>query len=50
MELAAKNYIQLKSICRKDETRMGEDWRSRITVDPKVLVGEPIIKGTRISH
>ncbi|MBP9712279.1 MAG: DUF433 domain-containing protein [Sterolibacterium sp.] len=25
------------------------DWKSRITVDPKVLVGKPIIHGTRIS-
>lgn len=25
------------------------DWRQRIVVDPKVLVGKPIIKGTRIS-
>lgn len=25
------------------------DWRSRITIDPKVLVGKPIIRGTRIS-
>ena len=28
---------------------MGEDWRSRITVDPKVLAGKTIIKGTRIA-
>ena len=25
------------------------DWRERIVVDPKVLVGKPIIKGTRIA-
>jgi len=24
-------------------------WRDRITVDPKVLVGKPIAKGTRIA-
>jgi len=25
------------------------DWRDRIITDPKVLVGKPIIKGTRIA-
>ncbi len=25
------------------------DWHERITADPKILVGKPIIKGTRIS-
>jgi uncharacterized protein (DUF433 family) len=25
------------------------DWRERITVDPNILVGKPIVKGTRMS-
>lgn len=25
------------------------DWRDRITVDPAVLVGKPVIKGTRLA-
>jgi uncharacterized protein (DUF433 family) len=25
------------------------DWRSRIVIDPKILVGKPVIRGTRIA-
>jgi uncharacterized protein (DUF433 family) len=28
---------------------MSGDWRSRITIDPKVLAGKPVVRGTRIS-
>lgn len=28
---------------------MNMDWRSRIIIDPEILAGKPIIKGTRIS-
>jgi uncharacterized protein (DUF433 family) len=25
------------------------DWHEHITVDPRILVGKPVVKGTRIS-
>ncbi len=25
------------------------DWRERITIDPKILVGKPVVKGTRLA-
>jgi len=28
---------------------MGEEWKGRIAIDPKILQGKPIIGGTRIS-
>ena len=28
---------------------MLDDWQERIVADPKVLVGKPVIKGTRLS-
>ncbi len=28
---------------------MANDWRERITADPTVLVGKPVVRGTRIA-
>jgi uncharacterized protein (DUF433 family) len=28
---------------------MAEEWKGRITVDPRILSGKPIIRGTRIA-
>lgn len=28
---------------------MSGDWRSRITIDPNVLAGKPVVRGTRVS-
>jgi uncharacterized protein (DUF433 family) len=28
---------------------MGMDWKERIIVDPKILVGKPVVKGTRLT-
>jgi uncharacterized protein (DUF433 family) len=25
------------------------DWRERITIDPEILVGKPIVRGTRLA-
>src|SRR5262249_42469453 len=32
-----------------ESEEMTMDWRDRITVDPQVLVGKPIVRGTRLS-
>ena len=31
------------------EQYLADDWQERIVADPKVLVGKPVIKGTRLS-
>lgn len=35
-----------RDVCSK---RYGMNWENRITVDPNILVGKPVIKGTRIA-
>jgi uncharacterized protein (DUF433 family) len=34
---------------RKAELEADLDWRERITIDPAILVGKPVIKGTRLA-
>lgn len=38
-----------RPVTASDEVTRDMDWTERITIDPDVLVGKPIIKGTRIS-
>src|SRR5262245_15124431 len=40
-------YIPLWSM--PSSTEVIVDWRSRITLDPKVLVGKPVLRGTRLA-
>jgi uncharacterized protein (DUF433 family) len=35
--------------CLEARVRGFMDWRSRIVIDPKILVGKPVIRGTRIA-
>lgn len=37
----------MKHPIAEEDTQM--DWRDRITSNPEILVGKPVIKGTRIS-
>jgi uncharacterized protein (DUF433 family) len=33
----------------RQRTLKAMDWRTRITMDPAVLVGKPVVRGTRLS-
>ncbi len=37
------------NVATTDTGRREMDWQDRITVDPNILVGKPVIKGTRIA-
>lgn len=39
----------LKSGSRLFKKELNMDWKERIIVDPKILVGKPVIKGTRLA-
>ena len=39
----------LKSDSRLFKKELNMDWKERIIVDPKILVGKPVIKGTRLA-
>lgn len=34
---------------RKTELEADLDWRERITVEPAIIVGKPVVKGTRLA-
>ena len=36
----------MKSLFKKE---LNMDWKDRIIIDPKILVGKPVIKGTRLA-
>ena len=44
----SKKYFISLSL-EQNESIMRNDWKERIVVDPKVLAGKPVIKGTRLS-
>jgi uncharacterized protein (DUF433 family) len=44
-----KSQRELLRVFRDKRKEDEMDWQHRITVDPKVLVGKPVIKGTRIA-
>jgi uncharacterized protein (DUF433 family) len=43
------NHLYFHNIKEIGEQNMLNNWEDRIIVDPKILVGKPVIKGTRLS-
>jgi uncharacterized protein (DUF433 family) len=44
-----RNLVMVTEMLRGNERKQAMDWHDRIVVNPKILVGKPIIKGTRIA-
>jgi uncharacterized protein (DUF433 family) len=56
VEMAAAAWLRIRyntGEFRRDSAQKAKEramnWRERITIDPHILVGKPIIKGTRMS-
>jgi uncharacterized protein (DUF433 family) len=43
------NHLYFHNLKENGEQNMLNNWEDRIIVDPKILVGKPVIKGTRLS-
>jgi uncharacterized protein (DUF433 family) len=41
--------IRFIGVIRGERKEKEMEWQDRISVDPKVLVGKPVVKGTRIA-
>ena len=44
-----EGHAQVLNVQQASELEIGMAWQDRITVDPKLLVGKPVIRGTRLA-
>lgn len=44
-----KFFLKIYKLLLIDTILMAEDWKKRIVLNPKVMVGKPVIKGTRLT-